>query len=353
MAVVAVLACLSLPGKPLVAATLTTQTIASGLGVTWGMDFLDAERMVLTQRSGRAGVLNVTSGTVTWLEGVPEVHDRGQGGLLDVKRAPDYVQSGWLYFTYSQPKGMGAVTVLARARLAERRLVDWEDLLVTQSASSRNIHFGSRIAFDQQGHVFFTVGDRGQRDKAQDLGNHAGTVIRLNLDGSVPDDNPFAKDPQALAEIWSYGHRNPQGLYYDAEHDILWAIEHGPQGGDELNRIEKGQNYGWPEVTQGKEYVTGFDIGVDHKAGMVDPVKVYTPSIAPSDLVKQGTALWTGALALTHLNQIQLNAKQEPVEERRHFKARGERVRSLTVSTHGELYMATDAGRVYRISAAE
>ncbi|WP_019896242.1 PQQ-dependent sugar dehydrogenase [Hydrogenovibrio halophilus] len=336
----------------------TLETVAEDLGITWGMAFLDDQRLILTQREGRAGILDLSTQKIVWLDGVPDVLAVGQGGLLDVKLSPDYAQSGWVYFTYSKPKGTSGVTTLARAKLNGQRLSDWQDLLVTKSDSYRNIHFGSRIAFDHQGHVFFTVGDRGQRENAQDLSNHAGTVIRLNLDGSVPDDNPFVSDPDALDDIWSYGHRNPQGLMFDRETNRLWEIEHGPQGGDEINVIEKGQNYGWPQVSQGKEYVLGTEIGVDHKAGMVDPVKVYTPSIAPSDLLiyrGQKLAAWqgdlfTGALALTHLNRVVLGADQTVEDEKRYLDDKDERVRSLAEGPDGFLYLATDAGKIYRIS---
>jgi glucose/arabinose dehydrogenase len=215
------------------------EAMAENLGVVWGMTWVAPDRLLFTQRQGEAGVLAIDSGEVTPLHGLPLVYDLGQGGLLDVQRAPDYEASGWLYFTYSKPQGNGAVTTLARARLQGDRLVAWQDLLVTRSASSRTIHFGSRIAFDDQGHVFFSVGDRGERDRAQDLSNHAGTILRLNLDGSVPADNPFVGVEGALDEIWSYGHRNPQGLAYDAKQRRLWAIEHGPRGGDELNWVQK------------------------------------------------------------------------------------------------------------------
>jgi glucose/arabinose dehydrogenase len=338
---------------------LTLETVAEDLEVTWGMAFLDDQRLLLTQREGRAGILNLKTQKMVWLDGVPDVLAVGQGGLLDVKLSPNYAQTGWVYFTYSKPKGTSGVTTLARAKINGQRLSDWQDLLVTKSDSYRNIHFGSRIAFDHQGHVFFTVGDRGERENAQNRSNHAGTVIRLNLDGSVPADNPFVSNSDVLDEIWSYGHRNPQGLMFDTQTNRLWEIEHGPQGGDEINVIEKGQNYGWPEVSQGREYVLGTEIGVDHKAGMVDPVKVYTPSIAPSDLLiywgQKLTAwqgdLFTGALALTHLNRIVLDDDQAVQDEKRYLDDKGERVRSLAEGPDGFLYLATDAGKIYRISA--
>ena len=335
------------------------KAIAEELGIVWGMDFLDDNRLIFTQRSGQAGVLSINTGLVTWLQGLPEVYDERQGGLLDVKVAPDYAQSAWIYFTYSKPTNGSAVTTLARAKLLEGKRLDWQDLLVTQSESFDDIHFGSRIAFDEQGHVFFSVGDRGNRANAQNLKNHAGTIIRLNMDGSVPRDNPFVGNADALNEIWSYGHRNPQGLVFDKNTNRLWGIEHGPRGGDEINLIEKGQNYGWPIVSQGKEYFSGSPVGERHKEGMIEPVKVYIPSIAPSGLiVYQGNefsnwqgSLFAGALVLRHLNQIVLDKDGKAVAEHRYLEELNQRVRSLTQDKQGRIYVATDNGLIYRLSA--
>lgn len=333
--------------------------VAENLGIVWGMDFLDETNLIFTQRSGQAGVLNIQTGLLTWLKGLPEVHDESQGGLLDVKAAPDYAQTGWVYFTYSKPTVTSAVTTLARAKLSGNKLLNWQDLLVTQSESFQDIHFGSRIAFDDQGHVFFSVGDRGSRANAQDLTNHAGTIIRLNRDGSVPKDNPFVGNANVLDEIWSYGHRNPQGLVFDRQTNRLWEIEHGPRGGDEINLIEKGQNYGWPIVSQGKEYFSGSPVGERHKEGMVEPVKVYIPSIAPSGLIvyqenefrKWQGSLFAGALVLRHLNQVVLDENGKAIAEQRYLQALDQRVRSLTQDKQGRIYVATDNGVIYRLSA--
>lgn len=331
--------------------------IAENLGITWGMAFLDKTKMIFTQRSGKVGILNTENGKILWLKGVPEVYDVGQGGLLDVRPSPDYAQTGWIYFTYSKPVSLSAVTTLARAKVKNNELIKWQDLLITQSESYRNIHFGSRIAFDHQGHVFFTVGDRGERANAQDLTTHAGSVIRLNLDGSVPKDNPFVNNPDALDEIWSYGHRNPQGLFYDVTHQRLWEMEHGPRGGDEINLIQKGQNYGWPIVSQGREYFSGQPVGIKHQSGMIEPVKVFIPSTAPSDLLlytgkpfpKWQNSLFSGALALTHLNRIQLDDQGKAIGESRYLEALAQRVRSLTTDSEGYLYIATDNGTIYKL----
>lgn len=211
--------------------------IKSGLGIIWAMDFINAEHLVFTERDGAAGVLNINNGQIDWLDNLPQVYGYGQGGLLDVKTAPDFAQSRWLYFTYAKPFADNARTTLARAR--------------------------------------------------------------LEMDGRVPADNPFASLNNVKPEIWSYGHRNPQGLFFDSQRGRLWEMEHGPRGGDEINLIVKGVNYGWPVVSQGREYFSGASVGEPYKAGMIEPVKVYIPSIAPSDLlVYQGEQFvqWQGNL---------------------------------------------------------
>ena len=333
--------------------------LVQDLGIVWGMDFLDDTHLIFTQRSGQVGVFNIQTGLLKWLAGLPEIYDERQGGLLDVKLSPDYLKTGWVYFTYSKPTTGSAVTVLARAQLTEDSLVNWQDVFITKSEGFQDIHFGSRIAFDGQGHVFFSVGDRGNRKNAQDLKNHAGTIIRLNRDGSVPKDNPFVGIPNALDEIWSYGHRNPQGLVFDLETNRLWEMEHGPRGGDEINLIEKGQNYGWPVVSQGREYFSGSPVGERHKAGMREPIKVYVPSIAPSGLMLyQGNEfsdwqgnLFAGALVLRHLNQVVLDKHGTALKEHRFLQELDQRVRSLTQDQQGRIYVATDKGVIYRLSA--
>jgi glucose/arabinose dehydrogenase len=332
--------------------------VVKGLGIPWGMAFLDDNRLIFTQRAGKAGILDVRNGDITWLKGVPFVYNTGQGGLLDVKPSPDFKQTGWIYFTYSKPLPTTAITALARAKIQGDELVNWEDLMVTKSESYRNIHFGSRIAFDHRGHVFFSVGDRGRRHKAQQQDNHAGSILRLMLDGDIPKDNPFVGQPGTLPEIWSYGHRNPQGLAYDVQHQRLWEIEHGPRGGDEINLIQKGQNYGWPIVSRGKEYGSGEPVGKPHQAGMIEPVKVYIPSIAPSSLLLyDGDAfpqwrgnLFAGSLVLRHLNQVVLSPEGKAIAEHRLLKDLNQRIRSLAQDAQGHLYVATDSGKIYRLS---
>lgn len=282
--------------------------------------------------------------------------------MLDVATGPDYTTRDWLYFTYSKSTVSGAVTTLARARRRGNQLSDWQELLVTDSATSGYRHFGSRIAFDQQGHVFFGVGDRGERDSAQDLSSHAGTIMRLRLDGSIPDDNPFLSRDNALPEIWSYGHRNPQGLLYDNNTGNLWSIEHGPRGGDEINLVVKGANYGWPVISYGKEYWGPVSIGEGtEKPGMEQPVKVYIPSIAPGSLLLYSATafpqwqgnLFSGALKLRHLNRVSISMDNKAIAEERLLGDLNERIRALAQSPEGWIYFSTDSGKIIRMRPRE
>lgn len=338
------------------------EAVASGFGTPWGMAFISDTEMVITGRAGQLWLLNTESGESSELSGLPgDIATRGQGGLLDVQTSPSFGSDRTLYFTYSKAVDGGAATTLARAVLSEnnRQLTGWEDLLVTDSASNAGQHFGSRVTFDDEGYVYFGVGDRGDRDNGQDFSNHASSIMRLHLDGRVPDDNPFVDDADIPDEIWSLGHRNPQGLAYDLERHRLWEIEHGPRGGDEINVIEAGENYGWPVVSHGREYWGPVDVGeAESLPGYVDPVKVYVPSIAPGSLlVYRGDAfpdwrghLFAGALVLTHLNHIAVNAQGEIGEEDRLLEDLGERIRAVAEDNRGHLYLSTDSGRILRVS---
>ena len=341
--------------SPTMASSFTLQTVASGLGVPWGMAFVDRTTLLVTIRSGSAVIVDTETGKTEPVGGLPEIAAANQGGLLDVARS---AENGRFYFTYSKPQIDGPATTLASASLEGNQLTDWRDLLVTQSASSSGRHFGSRIAFDNKGHVFFSVGDRGERDSAQDRSNHQGTIIRLKLDGSVPADNPFVGEAGVLPEIWSYGHRNPQGMAYDLQQSILWSIEHGPRGGDEINRTEAGKNYGWPIVSFGKEYWGPFNVGdPENKPGMEAAIKIYDPSIAPGSLLLytgqafpewQGNLL-AGALKLQHINRVTLNDRGEAVGEERLLGDLSQRIRSLLQDHQGWIYLSTDNGAIYRL----
>lgn len=337
------------------------EELAAGLGVVWGMAFVGPDELLFTERQGKVKKLSPATGKIEEIAGAPAVWASGQGGLLDVAVQRGYAPGDWIYFTYSKPRGSGAATALGRARLAGQQLRDWQDLLVTKAVSDSGNHFGSRIVFDGRDHLFFSVGDRGERAHAQDLTSHAGSILRLHLDGRVPADNPFAAG-KGLAEIWSYGHRNPQGLVYDAANDRLWSIEHGPRGGDEINLVKPGRNYGWPVVSHGKEYWGPVRVGEGkRKPGMEDPVKVYIPSIAPGSLLLySGNAfpkwrgnLFAGALVLRHLNRVVVNGVGQPVAEERLLTDLEERIRALVESPEGWLYLSTDSGRILRLRPAD
>lgn len=334
------------------------EQVSSELGTPWGMAFITPDQLLFTEQRGRVGIVNLDTKRVIQVTGAPTVRDSGQGGLLDVAVPDNYRSGGWIYFTYSKPVGGKGVTTLARARLQGYRLARWQDLLVTRSATSTGRHFGSRIAFDDTGHIYFSVGDRGVRPNGQDLTTHAGSILRLNRDGTLPESNPFSKSSQALPEIWSFGHRNPQGITFDKKNGRLWSIEHGPRGGDEINLILPGRNYGWPVISYGKEYWGPVQVGEGTaKKGMEQPVKVYTPSIAPGSLILySGKAfpawrsnLFAGALKLMHLNRIELDTAGNAIGEERLALALKERIRALVEGPRGWIYFSTDSGKIMRL----
>ncbi len=347
---------------PLWATSFQVKQIASGLAIPWGLSFIAEDEIMITELHGVLSILNTTTGSIKKISGLPDIFVEGQGGLLDVAVPPDFnkndQQKNWIYFTYSKEiKGQGATT-LARARLNKNRLQHWQDLLVTLSATNKDRHYGSRIAFDNKGHVYFGVGDRGIRANSQNLKTHAGSIIRLKRNGEIPKDNPFYNHAQALPETWSYGHRNPQGLVWDNDNNRLWTIEHGPRGGDEINLVEKGKNYGWPVISYGKEYWGPIAVGEStHKKGMMQPVKYYVPSIAPGSLLYySGDAfpqwrgnLFSGALKLRHLNRVVLDKNGKAIAEERLLKDLKERIRALAQSLEGWIYFSTDSGKVFVI----
>lgn len=334
------------------------EQLIDNMDIIWGLAFLSADQLILTHRGGGISLFNTSNLKITKLKGAPVVFASGQGGMLDVAVQNNYQPGDWIYFTYSKPLDDEAATTLARAKLKGDRLAEWQDLLVTQSRSSARQHFGSRIAFDSEGHLFFTIGDRGHRPNGQDLQTHAGSILRLTLDGKIPPGNPFINKKNILPEIWSFGHRNPQGIAYDHKHKQLWAIEHGPRGGDEINLIEPGNNYGWPVISHGKEYTSPLAVGEGtEKPGMEQPVKVYIPSIAPGSLLLYtGSAfpawqgnLFSGALKLRHINRVVLSDKNKATEEERLIPDLDERIRSLAESPEGWIYAGTDSGKILRI----
>ncbi len=335
-------------------------TITTGLQSPWGMAFLPDGRALVTEKSGEIRIIKDGKLLDEKITGVPAVRDKGQGGLLDIQLHPDYANNGWIYITYSKPTGEEGGTVLARAKLEGNALTNLEELFQAMPLSASEVHFGSRIAFDGKGYVFFTSGERGKKENAQDLTNHLGKVLRLHDDGKVPTANPFVNTAGAKPEIWSYGHRNLQGLYYDQETGILWNHEHGPKGGDELNLVEKGKNYGWPVITYGINYDGTTITTLTEKEGMEQPVRYWVPSIAPCGLTKvtsdrypnwKGNFL-VGALAFQLVARLEM-ANGKFVKEERLLEKMG-RVRAVVQSPDGYIYVTIEnPGKIVRLVPVE
>jgi glucose/arabinose dehydrogenase len=330
-------------------------TVAEGLVQPWSLAFLPDGDLLITEKPGRLRVVRDGELLAEPIAGLPTVHAEGQGGLLDVVPHPQFEENRWLYLSYSKPLADGqSTTAVVRGRFEGDRLADVEELFEAQSRGRG--HYGSRLAFDGNGHLFITVGDRQvppegdlEAHPAQDLSNHHGVVVRLNEDGSVPADNPFVGQTGKRPEIWSYGHRNAQGLVVDRDSGAVWITEHGPQGGDELNLILPGANYGWPVIGYGVNYRTGSAIhGGTHREGMEQPKKVWVPSIGVSGLaLYRGDAFpnWRGRLLAGGLSGQRITLLQldgtEVVGEETLVSGIG-RVRDVRVGPEGHVYIALD-----------
>jgi glucose/arabinose dehydrogenase len=327
-------------------------TLVQGLEHPWALAFLPDGRWLVTERPGRLRVVKDGVLDPVPVAGVPPVWAVGQGGLLDVAVHPRYAETGWIYLSYAGPGPGGASTEVARGRLRGSRLEDVAVIFRMQPKTGAGQHFGSRLVFDRAGLLYVTLGERGQRDRAQRLDDHLGKIVRLHDDGRVPTDNPFAGRPGARPEIWSYGNRNVQGAALHPVTGELWAHEHGPQGGDEVNVIRAGVNYGWPVATHGREYGSGQPIGEGtQKAGMASPLHVWVPtSIAPSGMAFytgdrfpgwRGN-LFVGALASRMLVRLELDGERVVREERMLPDVLG-RIRDVRIGPDGLLYLVTDA----------
>jgi glucose/arabinose dehydrogenase len=333
-------------------ARFRVEHLTGGLDHPWSLAFLPGGGFLVSERPGRLRRVDADGRLLDKpVGGLPEIRARGQGGLLDVALHPQFEANKWVYLSYVEPGPGGMGTAVARGRLRGDRLSDTEVLFRMLPKSRSGRHFGSRLVFDRDGHLFITLGDRGDRPRAQDLGDHAGSVIRLNDDGSVPADNPFVGRPDARPEIYSYGHRNIQGATLHPSTGQLWTHEHGPQGGDEINLPVPGVNYGWPVVTYGVNYGIGTAIGEGtEKAGMAQPLHHWTPSIAPSGLAfYEGDRfpgwrgdLFVGSLKFELLLRLQLEDGRVVGEERLLEEALG-RIRDVRQGPDGLLYLLTDA----------
>jgi len=332
------------------------EKIISSLNQPWAFVFLAPKQILINQKNGKIILYDLETKEQKNILHNLDIHVKGQGGLLDLKKSPFFKKDSYLYLTYVEKDTSSLV--LAKAKYRKNQALVFKNIFKSNTKSSTDRHFGSRITFDENNHIFISLGDRGERKNAQDLSTHAGSIIRLNLDGSIPPDNPFVNNKFALDEIYSYGHRNPQGLFYDKKRKLLFSNEHGPRGGDEINIIYKGKNYGWPIVSYGKEYSSLSFVGeARRKKGMEDPIKVYIPSIAPSSLlIYQGDIyknaqgnLFSSALALKHINRIVLNKSLKVIQEERLFIDFKERIRALVEDEKGFIYFSSDQGNIYKI----
>jgi glucose/arabinose dehydrogenase len=343
----------------------TLSTVATGFRIPWAMAFLPDGELLVTDRGGELYVISGVTENSTQTEpvaGAPKVLAGGQGGLLDLELHPDYDKNGWIYLSYVSPKqkgesGRGGNTALMRARLKDNQLIDQQLLFKAQPNYSSKRHYGGRIAFDADNHVYLTVGDRGSRDEVQRLDNYLGKVYRLHDDGSVPEDNPFTSVANAVTATWSYGHRNPQGMAVHPETGKLWAHEHGPKGGDELNLIIGGKNYGWPSITYGVNYSGTRITDQQAKEGMEQPVTYWVPSIAPcgmSFVNSDQFPAWrnnilVGSLKFAQVRRLELEG-DKVVHEETLLDGIG-RVRAIEQGPDGNIYIAVEGpGRIVRLS---
>lgn len=332
------------------------ETLLQRKDVIWGFDFLPGGRIILTERGGKMVIFDPASKTTHEVTGVPKVYTAGQAGLLDVRVHPEFQKNGLLYFTYSEAVGEDeSTTALGLAKLNGFELRDFKKIFSAHAANDNDIHYGSRIEFDQKGHIFISIGDRDERNRAQDPAFHQGKIIRLNMDGTIPKDNPFFNVANKKPEIWSLGHRSPQGLALHPVSAELWEAEMGPRGGDEVNIIEAWKNYGWPLITYGKEYY-GPKIGQTHKEGLVQPLKYWVPSISPSAMTfytgdkipKWKNNLFLATLSGTHVHRLVIEGKKIMQEEEL-LSDLNYRFRSVRTGPDGYLYLGTDEGRFGRL----
>ncbi len=343
---------------------LEVTPVVEGLRTPWSFGFLPDGKIVITERGGRILLAEQGAATVE-IEGGPEVVARGQGGLLDVLVPRDFATTRELYFSHSKKQirarqGLGAGTAVARAVLDEegKRLVDLSIIFEIAPGSSGGRHFGSRLLEAEDGTLFLTVGDRGDRPSAQDLSRENGSVVRIERDGSIPPDNPFIGRADTRPGIWSYGHRNAQGIASGLD-GRLWAVEHGARGGDEINRIEPGKNYGWPIISYGKHY-SGLKIGEGTaKTGMEQPAYYWDPSIAPSGMMIYSGRLWpkwrgaffVGSLKFNMISRLEGDTELEEAE--RLMSDETLRVRDIREAPDGSIwFLSVGKGALYRIAPA-
>lgn len=339
--------------------TVEAEKVVSGTGIGWGIAFLPNGDMLVTEKSGK--LFRIKGGEIVAeiTEGIPSDLDvNGQGGFLDIELHPDYENNGWIYISYSSSagEGDGSNTAIMRAKLDNDALTQSEVLYKAEPNSGRGQHYGSRIVFDNDGYMFFSIGDRGNRDVLpQDITMDGGKIYRLNDDGSIPSDNPFVGEGGAKEAVYSYGHRNPQGMDLNPQSGMIWANEHGPRGGDEVNIIEPGNNYGWPVISYGINY-NGTEFAEDTaRTGMEQPILYWDPSIAPAGMTfitSDKYPGWEGdllvaSLKFSYIAHLDVEG-DEILEETRLVEGIG-RIRAVEEGPDGYIYFTAEGDGVYRL----
>jgi len=333
----------------------THEVVVQDLDIPWGFIFLPDGSMLINEKSGK--LIHFKNNKKTTINGLPEIKVQGQGGLMDIELHPNYNNNGWIYLSYaSSDEGNGANTTIMRCKLENNTLTNKKVLYKAQPDSKRGQHFGSRLAFDNDGYLYFSVGDRGNRDvNPQNIERDGGKVYRIHDDGRIPVDNPFVKDRNAKKAIYSYGHRNPQGMVKHPETGKLWAHEHGPRGGDEINIIALGKNYGWPVISYGINYSGTKFTEITEKAGMEQPIHYWTPSIAPSGMAFVTSDIYpefkgnllVGSLKFQYLDLCVLDG-DKVVREKKFIEGLG-RVRSIEQGPDGYIYVGVENVGIVKI----
>lgn len=340
---------------------IQVKELATGLANPWGMAFLPDGDLLLTERAGNIRRFSFEGGLSNPLKNVPEVDAVNQGGMLDISLDPEFANNQTLYFCYAKAGKGGRSSAVSKATLKDNTLTNVETIFVAEPLVDNGFHFGCRLAFDSEQHLYVSLGDRNSyMDEAQNTDNHFGTVVRINKDGSVPESNPFV-DGNA-PEIFTYGHRNVQGLTIHPQTGAVWAMEHGPKGGDEVNILSKGSNYGWPAITYGIDYDGSVVSDKTHDESMQQPWVYWDPSIAPSGMTFytgeafkdwQGDLL-VGSLKFTHLRRIDIK-DDKPGEQHEYLRDNSARIRDVEVGPDGLIYLLTDSpdGKLLQLSPAK
>ena len=336
----------------------TTELIVEDIPVAWGMTFLPDGSMLITEKGGE--LIHFKDGVKTTVEGVPEVYVRGQGGFMDVKLHPNYKENGWIYFSYASPEGddKGGHTAIMRAKLNNNSLIEKQLIYKATPNTTKGAHWGSRIEFDNDNYLYFSIGERGEQNvNPQDITRDGGKIYRMYDDGRIPEDNPFVNIEDAKKGIYSYGHRNPQGLIKNPETGAIWEHEHGPQGGDEINIIQKGKNYGWPVISYGINYDGTSFTDITAKEGMEQPLFYWVPSIAPCGMTfvtSNNYPDWKGnllvcSLKFKYLERLILENNKVIKREKLFEGLAPGKFRNVVQAPDGYLYIAVEGKGIFKI----